>query len=216
MTDTERLYIFLAFAIYMAIWLSIVAFLKATQSEQEKQDETYCAIHGVPYMSNTEFWTGLSIFWPILLLLILFFLLYKAIYNLTKKIKKTMRDYVFTEILPYRICGSMGSVIEIHKGETVTLIAGEEDYVYFKNYDEFHIKTEDVKKYFCKVFSSEERKYYKELRDKAAVAAMQGILSNAPYIAAIDDNNEDTIKAIANDALVHANTLVNKIQEMDE
>lgn len=127
-----------------------------------------------------------------------------------------MRDYVYTEILPYRICDSIGRTIDIHKGETVTLIAGEEDYVYFKNYDEFHIKTEDVKKYFRKVFSEEERKYYKELRDKAAVAAMQGILSNAPYIVAIDDNNEDTIKAIANDALVHANTLVNKIQEMDE
>lgn len=127
-----------------------------------------------------------------------------------------MRDYVYTDILPYRICDSIGRTIDIHKGETVTLIAGKEDYVFFNNYYEFHIKTEDVKKYFLKVFSPEERKYYKELRDKAAVAAMQGILSNAPYIAAIDDSNEDTIKAIANDALAHANTLVNKIQEMDE
>ena len=128
-----------------------------------------------------------------------------------------MRDYVYTEILPYRICDSIGRTIDIHKGEIVTLIAGEEDYVLSLNNNyEFHIKTEDVKKYFRKVFSPEERKYYKELRDKAAVAAMQGILSCAPYIAAIDDSNEDTIKAIANDALVHANTLVNKIQEMDE
>lgn len=94
MTDTYRLYIFLAFAIYMAIWLCIVAYLKATQSEQEKQDEEYCAIHGVPYMSNTEFWTGLSIFWPVLLLLIPFFLLYKAIYNLTRKLTAHEKDNV--------------------------------------------------------------------------------------------------------------------------
>jgi len=88
MTDTYRLYIFLAFAIYMAIWLCIVAVLRATQSEKEKQDETYCAIHNIPFMSTTECWTGISIFWPVLLLLIPFFLLYKAIYNLTKRIKK--------------------------------------------------------------------------------------------------------------------------------
>ena len=85
MTDTERLYTFLALLVWFVVWLAIVAVLRATQSEKEKQDEIYCAIHNIPFMSTTECWTGLSIFWSVLLLLVPFFLLYKAIYNLTKK-----------------------------------------------------------------------------------------------------------------------------------
>lgn len=94
MTETLDFYTFLTLLVWFVVWIAIVAVLRATQSEKEKQDETYCAINNIPHMSNTEFWTGLSIFWPVLLLLIPFFLLYKAIYNLTKKLTAHEKDNV--------------------------------------------------------------------------------------------------------------------------
>ena len=84
MTDTEILCAFIML-IWFVGWLAIVAILKATQTEEEKQDETYCYARGIPYMSDTDFWTGISIFWPFLAALMPFYLFYKAIYCLVKK-----------------------------------------------------------------------------------------------------------------------------------
>ena len=88
MTDTLRFYTFLAIATWLAVWFAIAAVLKATQPEEEKEDEAFCAIHNLPYMSNTEVWIGLSFFWPVFVALSPFYLFIKAIYHLTKKICK--------------------------------------------------------------------------------------------------------------------------------
>lgn len=54
---------------------------------------------------------------------------------------------------------------------------------------------------------------WNDLRCKAAVGAMQAILSNATYLAAIDESNADRLTTIVADAVTHATALVNKLKE---
>jgi len=128
-----------------------------------------------------------------------------------------MRKFICISSVPY-VVNNGGFRITFQKGDSISAVYTEGDIVHCTTDfgHSFCIQKKDLDKSFEREFDYKEKKYYQQLRDKAAVAAMQGILSNAPYIAAIDDDNEDTIKSIANDALVHANALVNKIKEMDE
>lgn len=85
MTDEERLRIFLFMAIYFAVWVCIVAVLKARQSEEEKEKaRKYDRFAILPFISKTDFWIGMSIWWPVLLLLSPFYLLYRAVFHVAK------------------------------------------------------------------------------------------------------------------------------------
>ena len=84
MTDEKRLQIFAFMAVWAVVWVCIVAVLKARQSEKEKEKEIMMSRFDVPYISNTDFWIGLSIWWPVLLVLSPFYLLYKAVFKIAK------------------------------------------------------------------------------------------------------------------------------------
>ena len=82
MTDKEQLFFFCFTAIWAIVWIIIVAILKARQPKWEKGICLYP--DGMPYLSDTDFWIGLSIWWPVLLILSPFYLLYKAVYKLAE------------------------------------------------------------------------------------------------------------------------------------
>lgn len=83
MTDEERLYILAIMALWAVVWVCIVAVLKARQSEKEKKEEREY-MGSLFYISNTDFWKGMSIWWPVLLVLSPFYLLYKAVFKIAK------------------------------------------------------------------------------------------------------------------------------------
>ena len=87
MTDEERLYILAIMAVWAVVWVCIAAVLKARQPEKEKKEEReYIESRWsiLPYISNTDFWIGMSIWWPVLLVLSPFYLLYKAVFKIAK------------------------------------------------------------------------------------------------------------------------------------
>lgn len=85
MTDEKRLQILAIMVVWAVVWVCIVAVLKARQSEEEKAKEMeYDRLAILPYISNTDFWIGMSIWWPILLALSPFYLLYKAVFHVAK------------------------------------------------------------------------------------------------------------------------------------
>ena len=87
MTDEERLYILAIMAVWAVVWVCIVAVLKARQSKKEKKEEREYMENPLlilPYISNTDFWIGMSIWWPVLLVLSPFYLLYKAVFKIAK------------------------------------------------------------------------------------------------------------------------------------
>ena len=90
MTDKEGFYTFIGLVVWSTVWVCIVAVLKARQSEEEKAKEgKFLTKYDIlPYMSDTEFWIGMSIWWPVLLALSPFYLLYKAVFHIAKPKEK--------------------------------------------------------------------------------------------------------------------------------
>lgn len=78
MTEEQKFFFFVA--IWAIVWVSIVAILKARQPKWEKEMES----SDIPYLSKTDFMIGITIWWPVLLLLSPFYLLYRAVYKVSK------------------------------------------------------------------------------------------------------------------------------------
>ena len=79
MTEEQKFFFFYI-AIWAIVWVSIVAILKARQPKWEEEIES----SGIPYLSKTTFMIGITIWWPVLLLLSPFYLLYRAVYKVSK------------------------------------------------------------------------------------------------------------------------------------
>jgi hypothetical protein len=90
-----------------------------------------------------------------------------------------MKDYIYTQSLPYAIKDA-GGILKIHKGDTISKEYEEGEIAHCTTSfgRSFRIPINDIDKYFKRQFDYEETKYYNQLRDKAAIAVMQGIIAN--------------------------------------
>lgn len=52
--------------------------------EEKEEEREYERLAILPFISKTDFWIGMSIWWPVLLALSLFYLLYRAAFHVAK------------------------------------------------------------------------------------------------------------------------------------
>lgn len=71
------------------------------------------------------------------------------------------------------------------------------------------IITDDLNQYITRKYTDEELKRYDELKDKAIIAAMQGILSNITYTRYLDE------KTIIEKSINCSDILINKLMEVE-
>lgn len=121
-----------------------------------------------------------------------------------------MKDYIYTQSFPYAI-EDAGGIFMIHKGDTISKEYEEGDIAHCTTSfgRSFRIPIDDIDKYFKHQFDYEETKYYNQLRDKAAVAAMQGFLING----IVDkDSSEESLKFLVSACAKVATALVEELK----
>lgn len=121
-----------------------------------------------------------------------------------------MKDYIYTQSFPYAI-EDAGVILKIHKGDTISKVYEEGNIAHCTTIfgQSFRIPIDDIDKYFKCKFDYEETKYYNQLRDKAAVAAMQGIIANG-----MDDHGgpERNMKLLISTSVKVATALVEELK----
>lgn len=129
-----------------------------------------------------------------------------------------MKKYVYQCIPPYRI-EVFDGVVDIQKGDVITKLYEEGKYSHCltDNSVSVSILSEHIEKFFKRVFTKKEEECYQQLRCKAAVAAMQGIMSNLELISRVSLNsktsNISAQQELAELSVTYADALVKALQE---
>jgi len=85
-----------------------------------------------------------------------------------------IRNYIYNSSTPLRLIDINGEMFDLHLGDMISFDGNHYEYCSHK----FTIETNRSKELFIKHLSEEEYRYRRQLHDKAAIAAMQGMLSN--------------------------------------
>ena len=124
----------------------------------------------------------------------------------------TLKRYVYNQHLPYASIDTKGEKFKINEGDIV-LFNGK----LFATSDGHQFAlSEDNRKWFTRLYTEEEESYFIKLRHQAAIAAMQGLLSDAETV-------KSTIMAgkqagigfqtvVARNAVVYADALINELK----
>ena len=121
-----------------------------------------------------------------------------------------MRRFICISSVPY-VVNDGGFRIAFRKGDSISAVYTEGDIVHCTTDfgHSFCIQKKDLDKSFEREFDYEEKKYYQQLRDKAAVAAMQGFIING-----IDDtgSKENNMKYLVSASVQVASALVEELK----
>lgn len=123
-----------------------------------------------------------------------------------------LKSYIYNQDAPYVGIDINGKQFKIHKGDEVhfngELFATEDGHLF--------ALSEERRKWFTRLFSQKEEEYYTELHHQAAIAALQGLLSDHVLLQAClkagKQLKTDIQTAAARNAVSYADALIKELK----
>lgn len=120
-----------------------------------------------------------------------------------------MKKYKYNAVLPFVTIDTDGVRLKITKGDIVAFDGKSFCTEYGRK---FALKEKDLV-YFSRFYTESENEIFDKLHRQAAVAAMQGLLSDSTTIAACFDVGIDREICIAKSAVAYADALIKELKE---